>query len=255
MFYETTIPVIKKYGESCQLNNENIKDIYFLMGCNNSINDAEITEYLERHHSIEEILCWNDEYINGKLDLCFSLLKTSDWESISTIGIETYNLCRAFTHERKTYERIIDFLKQFYKMYGYFMNYSFLKKTVNYPYKDKSFYPFKGIYIAKHGRLSDLELLGRSTGAEWRYLKDDGYFGMIPRFYKLDYKDLLDKLLTELIVPVFKHFYEESSIMKEHGIEYIQLAETVEEWNFRNIIKQYIDEFQIPVPEQIKKFL
>lgn len=39
MFYEGTIPVIKQYGKNCKLDNDNIKDIYFMMGCNNAIND------------------------------------------------------------------------------------------------------------------------------------------------------------------------------------------------------------------------
>ena len=112
---------------------------------------------------------WNDEFINSELDLCFSLLNNRDWESIRTIGVEIYNLCRAFTYERKTYERIIDFLKKFYSTYGYFMNYSMFKRTSTYPYEDKAFYPFLCIYICKHLRLNDLELAGRSTGAEWRY--------------------------------------------------------------------------------------
>lgn len=253
--YESTIPVIEKYGKNCKLNENNIKDIYFMMGCNNSVNDYEITQYLEKHYNKEEILQWNDEYINNELDLCHRLLSNTDWDSISTIGTKIYELCRAFTAERSTYERIIDFLKKFYDTYGYFMNYYILKKLPEYPYEDKSFSSFQLIYIYEHRKLNKLELWGQSTGAEWRYLKDDGYFGMIPRFHKLGYKDLLDRVLIELIIPIFDHLYEKNSIMEKFDIQYIKLEKTVEEFNLRKVIMEYFQLFHISVPEEAKKYL
>lgn len=252
--YESIIPVKEKYGENCTLSENNIRDIYFMTDCN-SISDPEITEYLEKHYSEEEILRWNDEYIHGELDLCASLLPNRDWESIRTIGIRIYELCRVYTDKRGTYERIIGFLKQFYETYGYFMNYSILKKLPEYPYEDKAFYPFQLIYIQKHRKLNELELCGRSTGAEWRYLEDDGYFGMIPRFYKLGYGDLPDRVLVELILPVFEHFYEENSLMKTFGLQYIKLEKTVEEYSLREVIAEYIALHRIPVPKEVKNYL
>ena len=106
--YESTIAIKEKYGENCKLDECNIKNIYFMTDCNNSVNDYVITEYLEKHYTKEEILQWNDEYINAELDSCYRLLVNVDWESISTIGTKVYELCRVFTYNRGTYERIIE---------------------------------------------------------------------------------------------------------------------------------------------------
>lgn len=255
MFYKSAIPVVEKYGENCELDEKNIKDIYFMMNCN-MFNDYAITEYLEKHYSKEEILQWNDEFINRKIDECNRLLPNTDWKSIREMGIKTYDFYWAFTYQKSTYERIIEFLKKFYSTYGYFMNYTFYKERSDRPGEaDKAFYPFSGIYIRQHLGLSDLELHARSTGAEWRYLEDDGYFGMIPRFYKLGYDDLLDKLLTELIVPIFEHFYEENALLEKLDIQYLHFAKTLGEWAFRKSIAEYINLHRIPVPEEFKKYL
>lgn len=106
--YESTIAVKEKYGENCKLDESNIKNIYFMTDCNNSVNDYVVTEYLEKHYTKEEILQWNDEYINAELDSFYRLLVNVDWESISTIGTKVYELCRVFTYNRGTYERIIE---------------------------------------------------------------------------------------------------------------------------------------------------
>lgn len=256
MFYEFVIPVVEEYGENCKLDENNIKDIYFRINCN-SLDDCDITEYLEKHYSNEEILQWNDEYINRKIDECYQLLPYSDWESISRIGTNICKFCRVFTYQKSTYERMIEFLKKFYCTYGYFMNYDFNKMRSDCSGElDKTFFPFMYIYIHKHFDLSNLELHARSTGAEWRYLEDDGYFGMIPRFYKLGYQDLLNRMLIELIVPIFEHFYEENALMEKLDIQYSECGEkNIKDWAFREVIADYIKLHRIPVPEEFKKYL
>lgn len=249
--YESIIPVINKYGKNCKLNLKNIKDIYFLTDCND-LDDVEITEFMEKHFSKEEILKWNDEFINSEIDKCYLLLKNRDWQSIRTIGLKTYSLSITFTYKRETYERIIKLLKTFYNTYGYFMSYPFLKISPA-GYEDKTFYPFNLIYI--HNRRQDrLEIAARSTGAEYTYLYDDEYRGLIPRLYKLNYTDLLNKLLVDIIVPIFEHFYEDSDIMKDNNIIYRTLN-SIEEYSLRIVLKDYFDKYNIPAPEQLKKYL
>lgn len=250
--YESIIPVINKYGKNCKLNIDNIKDIYFLTTCNR-LDDIEITEFMEKRFSIEEILKWNDEFINSQIDKCYSLMPNRDWETVRKTGSTINSLCRVFTYEKKTYERILDLFKEFFNTYGYFMNYFCLKGTPT-GYEDKTFYPFdlNFIYNRKQDRL---EKSARSTGAEYTYLRDDEYRGLIPRLHKLNYSDLLNKLLVEIIVPIFEHFYEDSDIMKDNDIKYVKLEKTVEEYSLRIVIKRYFDKYNIPAPEQLKKYL
>lgn len=253
MFYESVIAIKNKYGKECKLTKANIKDIYFLTNCN-TLNDSDITEFMEKRFSIEEILKWNDEFINSQIDKCYSLMPNRDWETVRKTGSTINSLCRVFTYELKTYVRIIELLQKFYSTYGYFMNYSCLKIIPTYPYDDKTFYPFRGNFISNR-RQDRLEKAARSTGAEYTYLCDDEYRGLIPRLYKLKYTDLFNKLLVEIIVPIFEHFYEDSDIMKDNDIKYVKLEKTVEEYSLRIVIKRYFDKYNIPAPEQLKKYL
>ena len=254
MIFESSLPVKRKYGENCKLNEGNVKDIYFLTECNN-LNDSEITDFLEKYHSRDEILLWNSEYMNGKLDLCEQLLGRDDWGSISKISVLLCALTDIFTYEKSTYERIVDYLEKFHAAYGYFMCYPHLKETTQYPYEDKSFYPFPGIYIKRRLPLSDLERVGRSTGAEWRYLEWDGYFGLIPRLNKLKHYDLLNELFIKLIIPIFDHLFEENERMVKHNVKYRKLFQSLEEYGMREILKSYIEEREVLVPLSVKKYL
>lgn len=261
MFYESLYSVVEKYGEHCKLNKKNIKDIYLLSYCNGpSTTDIEITKYLENHYTREEILQWNDECINQRLDKCFSLLGNMDWNSISNIGTEIASLCNIFTFERKTYERIITFLVKFYTTYGYFMNYSFLKRLPIWPYEDKSFNCFWNIYIKHQEYLTELDFCAKSTGVEWRYLKSDGYTGLIPRLCKLGYKDLFDRVLVKLVIPIFEHLYEKNDLMKKYDIEYLGDDEELSKRTFRGLylrqnIESYVELYSLDVPNEIKKYL
>lgn len=254
MIFESSVPVRRKYGENCKLNEHNVKDIYFLTGCNN-LNDSEITDFLEKYHSRNEILLWNSEYMNGKLDLCEQLLGRDDWESISQISVLLCALTDVFTYEKSIYERIVDYLGKFHAAYGYFMCYPHLKGIAQYPYEDKSFYPFPGIYIKRRLPLSDLERAGRSTGAEWRYLEWDGYFGLIPRLNKLKYYDLLNKILIKSVVPIFDHLFEDSQLMVKHNVKYRKPFQSLEGYGLREVLKSYVEERGVSVPVLVKKYL
>lgn len=257
-----------------EINDDNVKKIYFLLYCNtfDPISFNHLTKYLEKHYTREEILKLNDEYMNQELDTCFSLLKNKDWESISTIGVKIRAMCGVFTYEKKTYERIIDFLIKLNTTYGYFINYPFYKKAKEkpkneyshnyYELSDDSFFNFLHIYITLHDNYiykpqrlkGDLPVL-RSTGVEWHYLKDDGFFGLIPRCHRLRYYDLLDRIFTELIAPIFEHFYEENDLMKKLEVEYIKYDwSTFESMGLRKIIKKYIEKYNITIPDELKKY-
>ena len=250
--YESIIPVINKYGKNCKLNIDNIKDIYFLTTCNR-LNDIEITEFMEKRFSKEEILLWNDEFINSQIDKCYSLMPNRDWDTVRETGSTINSLCKVFTYEKKTYERIIDLFKEFFNTYGYFMCYWIFKITPS-GNEDKTFYPFRLNFIYNY-KQDRLEKSARSTGAEYTYLYDDEYRGLIPRLYKLNYSDLLNKLLVEIIVPIFEHFHEDSDIMKDNDIIYMDSAKTVGEFSFRLPIQRFFNKYNIPAPEQLKKYL
>lgn len=77
--------VIKKYGNHVTLNMNNIKDIYFLTSCNTSCVNTTIEEFIEKNVGKENVLKWNDIYINSYLDKIEKLLIKDNIETIRSI--------------------------------------------------------------------------------------------------------------------------------------------------------------------------
>ncbi|MCD8040765.1 MAG: hypothetical protein LUF82_04535 [Clostridia bacterium] len=254
MNYKDLEQVQKKYGSGCSLTKDNIKDIYFLTDCNTRLgDDGAITQFLERHYPPDDILVWNNEFVNAKLDESST---KSGWEHIAETGWNLQIACGIYANEQATIKKLIGKLQSFYNQYGYFMNYYFLKKIPTYPYEDKTFNSFEDIYISvKNGRAP------YGFADERRYLADDGFCGLIPRLYKLNYGILLNELLTDVFLPVLTRFEEflndtVTDVMKEHGVIYMQRDITdICDYPVRRLFKRYAGDNSIILPTQFKKVL
>ncbi|MCD8308777.1 MAG: hypothetical protein LUD19_02895 [Clostridia bacterium] len=254
MNYKDLEQVQKKYGSGCSLTKDNIKDIYFLTDCNTrSGGDSAITQFIEKHYPPDDILSWNNEFVNAKLDESST---KSGWERIAETGWNLQIACGIYANEQVTIKKLIGKLQSFYNQYGYFMNYYFLKKIPTYPYEDKTFNSFEDIYISEKGGRA---LYGFAD--ERRYLADDGFCGLIPRLYKLNYSILLNELLTDVFLPVLTQFEEflndtVTDVMKEHGIIYLQRDITdICDYPVRRLFKRYAGDNSIILPTQFKKVL
>lgn len=245
--------IVKKFGKNCKLNKDNIKDVYFTLYCNNLGYDPKITKFLTSHYSREEILSWNNEYICNNIAECRKLLKNDEWSTIKTIGKKIVNLCSVFTYEQQIYEYIIDLLDDFYGKYGYFMNFSFIKSTPDYPGEDRTFYNFLDIYIAETS-LENKEFIAKSTGCEYAYLPDDGYRGLIPRLRKLACFQTLNRLFVEIIAQIFIHFNETSEIMNKNNIIPLHLSDKLEDYILYNSVRDYAVRYCIQLPSELNKF-
>ncbi|MCD8371741.1 MAG: hypothetical protein LUD27_00365, partial [Clostridia bacterium] len=194
-------------------------------------------------------------YINGLIDSCRPLLKTVDWNSVKTIGNNICRICNIFTGDKKTLKRIIALIKDYHSAYGYFMNYYFLNAA-----DERGFCVFRNIYIEKC-RPERRYRYTRTAADDRRYLPDDGFTGLIPRLYKLNYTDLLSEVFTDLIIPVFERFSEYESnqptpLMQKLGLVYENYnhQELFEGYILRNVLKKYVNANKIPVPDQLNKY-
>ena len=212
--------VRKKYGENVILTKDNIKDIYFLTDCNIYPKSEYIEWYLKKHYKRDEILSWNNEYTNLKLDDADKLLNSE--MNFDNLWKNFYYLTRSikiYKTNKNTYIRIIKTLKDFFSKYGYFTLYEVLDLNS----RRHGEFPFRGL---KGSLIEDItygDFLKKekmSSGSIYHYLKNLKYVGLIPCLYYLGYVDLLNQVIKEIIVPSFKHFLPESKIMKENGLNY-----------------------------------
>ena len=212
--------VRKKYGENVTLTKENIKDIYFLTFCNTFSENEYIEWFLKRHYKKEEILAWNNEYANLKLDEADKLLKSEiNFDNAWNIYFDVLESIKIYKANKGTYIRIIKTLKEFFNRYGYFTLYEVLDPS-NCRYGEFPFRSFNGAIIGNKTFKQFLKKEKMSSGSMYHYFKNLKYTGLIPSLYYLGYIDLLKQVIKEIIIPSFKHFLPESEIMKENGLNY-----------------------------------
>ena len=231
--------VVQKYGRHVTLNRDNIKDIYFLTACNTACFYTEIEEYLKKEVKEETILEWNDIYVNDYLDKIEELLKKDGLDIIRTICWHFESAMSIYTKKKTTYIRIISLLKNMYEKYGYFMNYSFL--DVN---PDTTIMGPFNIYISMQWE-RDRIFRSHQHGSINHYLKDLDYVGLIPCLYYLNYMDLFWKCMDELILPIYKHFQEESKYLTDNNLKYFDSFCNVDDYSMKILIDNFIKENNI----------
>ncbi|MCD8309215.1 MAG: hypothetical protein LUD19_05100, partial [Clostridia bacterium] len=222
--------------------------------------DCSITNFLEEHCSPEDILKWNDEFINNIIDGCRPVYNNNSWEAIKSTSLNIKKACKVFTKEQATYLRIIEVVKAYYAAYGYFMNYHFHRFLSN-GMEDKSFRVFHQIYLIPKVFYEDTAPAVFSHGDERRYITDDGYKGLIKRLYYLGYTDILNKLFTELILPVFNHYTEFennniTALMSKNNIVYDVYGDlSIKNYSLWYMIKNYAKDNNMQLPDGIKQYI
>lgn len=236
------IPIIReKYEDRVELDEKNIKDIYFLSYCNSMIVSEYIENYLKRNYSNNIILKWNDEYVNILLDEICILLKNDGMETIKKITNLLKRSITIFSKEKSTYKRIIDIIVMFYNKFGYFMNY-FIKDKLK-P-DDIVFGYFIGIYInLYHSEMS----YKQSSGRIYHYIDNIDYDGLIPNLYYLGYVDLLKEAVNKLIKPIYANFEECSKYMSDNNLVYDNqsLESSLDNYSLKLLLDNFFTKYKI----------
>lgn len=232
------------------------KDYYYFSYCCIKLMRKEARQFYIKEISKEELIKWNDEYINTKLDECYKKIKTEySVESISDICYILKFSNKDFTDNKNTYKRIIDLIKLLNNKYGYFMYYKTSESTKGrcakisgYPETliDKPEINYDKNKLPNEQRLDKLTY----------YFPDALYDGIIPSLYYLGYMDLYEEFMEDIISKIFSNFLHINKFMIENGIVY-QESNTLSINNYsltKNLIK-FFTKYELPIPKSLTKYI
>ncbi len=248
--------IFRFYTLDKEITKENAKEIYY---SKYFINENALKFYYD-NFTKEELLKWNDEYLNKKLDICDSLFnKEKTFETLSEhCSIFPYN-CDIFTDNEYTYKRIINYLKKLYNEYGYFINYLFYDPfNREFDFGPSEFSRFTNIFIGRRFQ-GDVEKERKYFESHYHYYPQYDYCGLIHVINMLGFKDLLDELLTDITLPIFKN-YKKQKYFGDYEIKYKSYSDTYDENDVKDyrdysLLKKYILEFNIDAPKELKEIL
>ena len=239
-----------------KITKENAKEIYY---SEYFINEDALKFYYE-NFTEEELLKWNDEYLNKKLDICDSLFHEE--KTFETLGkhcsIFSHNY-DIFTKNKNTYKRMINYLKKLYTEYGYFINYYFNDPfDREFDFGPSEFSRFTDIFIGRCFQ-GDVEKERKYFESHYHYYPEYNWCGLIHVLNMLGYKDLLKELLTDITLPIFKN-YKKQKYFGDYEITYNRYSDTYDENDVKGYrdyssLKKYILEFNIDAPKELKEIL
>lgn len=248
--------IFRFYTLDKEITKENAKEIYY---SEYFINENTLKFYYE-NFTEEDFLKWNDEYLNHKLDICESLF--NEEKTFETLGEHCHTFSHnydIFTKNKNTYKRMINYLKKLYTEYGYFINYNWADPYGReFDFGPSEFSWFITIYMGRRFQ-GDVEKERKYFESHYHYYPEYNWCGLIHVLNMLGFKDLLDELLTDITLPIFKN-YKKQKYFGDYEITYNRYSDTYDENDVKgyrdySLLKKYILEFNIDAPKELKKIL
>jgi len=234
-----------------KLTKENAREIYYYSNC-------FLTDEIDFYHenfTNEDFLKWNDEYINKELDICESYFN----EEIGFITLIKHvqkcsDFVDVFTNNKETYIRIIKYLKRLYSEYGYFISYLYDDPFGrDFDWGPSFFMKFLRIYL---WNINESEFKNKKI-----YFEDVSYFypeylnfGLIHNINMCGFKDVLDDLFTNIVLPLFENYHKQD-FFENYKIKYIDNKNGLKGYGLYRLLKEYILKFDIDAPKRLKEIL
>ena len=228
-----------------KITKENAKEFYY----SNYIISANDLNFFYENFDKDILLKWNDEFINSKLDICDSYFdKIVSWETLEEHLCTLTSAINVYTINKITYKRIIDHLIKINQHYGYFINYNFVEEDYKHEFGPSIIGLFRTLYLGNKFSV-DVEKESKYFDSPYHYFPNQNWCGLINTLNMLEYYELLEFTLEELLVPIFKNFNKQKCFC---GCEIKYYNEELFEDRNYSLFKKYILEHNINIPLNLK---
>jgi len=235
--------------------NKTAKDYYMYRHCFIDLMHKEIRQFYIKEISKEELILWNDEYINIILDELYKEIENEySITSVVNICFELQFLNLMYNENKETYKRIFTLIKKMHHKYGYFMNYYtsfgveqrhhigfYVESLINKP---------KIIY-------NKLLLPNEQTLSKLTYFLPNAiYEGLIPTLYYLGYSDLYEEFMNDIVKPILSHFNEINQFVVDNKIIYYHFynEHTLNNLSFSLELSKFFAEYSLSIPLSLKEY-